>query len=209
MGSSEPVVEAADNTPISTSNSARNLNQRDSKSYDQQIASHTLATFPLRNTSDAIRLLDQAEVNSDNRMQHMLDAQQNLTLAGTKIYSEPSSSTEFFLLHEGLIDKTTIFKLFSFYMRSVHPIMPLIPHERMQITPEHVLTMANREPHLMAAILVVTASLAGDQTLHDLLWQRVRILFAEVAIEGENASTEVVEAFLLLSGTTTILHASG
>lgn len=202
-------MEAGGNTPISTSNSTRDLNQRDSRSYAKQIASHTLATFPLRNTSDAIRLLDQAEFSSDNQAQYMLDARQNLTLGGTKISGEPSSSTEFFLLHEGLIDKTTLFELFGFYMRSVHPIMPLIPHERMQITPEHVLDMARREPHLMAAILVVTASLAGDQTLHDLLWQRVRILFAEVAIEGENASTEVIEAFLLLSGTTTILHVRG
>lgn len=185
MGSSEPVVEAGDNTPIKKSNSTRGLGQRNSTSYDRQIASHTLATFPLRNTADAIRLLDQAEVNSDNRSQHMLDAQQNITSCGTKISGKPFSGTEFFLLQEGLIDKATLFRLFSFYMRSVHPIMPLIPHERMQINPEQVLTMATREPHLMAAILVVTASLAGNQTLHELLWQRVRILLRRLQSKGK------------------------
>lgn len=165
------------------------------------MASQTLATFPLRNTSDAIRLLDQAEVTSDDR-----------TPAGAREASGPnsfgggSSRPHFFLLQEGLIDEATLFRLFQIYLNSIHPIMPLIPYERIPITPEHVVSMAGREPHFMAAALVITAALSGDQALHDLLWQRVQRVFAEVAINGTNESLEVIEGLLLLSGAYDVDH---
>jgi hypothetical protein len=81
--------------------------------------------------------------------------------------------------------------------------MPLIPYERLPTTSEHILTMAEREPHFMAAILVVTTGLLGESTLHHHLWQRVERLFAEIAIKGTNESLEMIEGLLLLSGITT------
>lgn len=201
MGSFEPVVETHDD--VSSSGSSFD---RTSTSYDQQIASQRLAMFPLRNTSDAIRLLDQAEGESprDDQCPNTQDAQQDrehqtpgetANVLGSNVSSPP-----FFLLQEGYIDETALFRLFSFYVRSVHPVTPLIPYKRMQVTLEDVLKMAGEEPHFMAAILVVTASLAGDQALHDRLWQRVQSLFAEVAIKGVYASIEVIEGLILLSG---------
>lgn len=202
MGSFEPVVETRDDV----SSSGGSLDQRAPTSYDQRMASQRLAMFPLRNTLDAIRLLDQAEGGSprDDRGPNTQDAQQDeqrstpgetTNVLGSSIFTPP-----FFLLQEGYIDETRLFRLFSFYVRSVHPVTPLIPYKRMQITPEHILTMAGEEPHFMAAILVVTASLSGDQALHDRLWQRVQSLFAEVAIKGVDASIEVIEGLILLSG---------
>jgi hypothetical protein len=208
MGSFEPIVGTGDDGSTGTSRSTSSLSEKQS-SYDQQLASQTLATFPLRNTSDAIRLLDQAEVKSADRAQNVSDAQQDPTSGGPDMFGAGSSRPSFFLLQEGFIDEATLFRLFCFYIASVHPIMPLIPYKRMQITPEHILAMASREPHFMAAILVVTASLAGDQVLHDRLWQRVQSLFAEVAIKGANASLEVIEGLILLSGTKKRIFASG
>lgn len=162
--------------------------------------------FPLRNTSDAIRLLDQAEGESprDDQYPNTMDAQQDKghqTPGGTaNVLGSNVSSPPFFLLQEGYIDETTLFRLFSFYVRSVHPVTPLMPYKRMQITPEHVLKMAGEERHFMAAILVVTASLAGYQALHERLWQRVQSIFAEVAIKGLDASKEIIEGLILLSG---------
>lgn len=112
------------------------------------------------------------------------------------------SNPRFFLLQEGLLDEPTLLRLFRFYLVSIHPIMPLIPYKRMPITPEDIIYMANREPHLMAAIAVVTASLESDRSLHDMLWKRVQSVFAEVAIMGADAPLEVMEGLLLLSGET-------
>lgn len=157
------------------------------------MASQTLTTFPLRNTSDAIRLLDQAEAKSDggsSAAQHPVpDSNHN----------EPGGA-RFFLLEEGLIDETSLFRLFRFYLVSIHPIMPLIPYKRMPVATEDILVMAHREPHLMAAILVITASLENNRSLHDMLWKRVQSAFAEVAIMGADAPFEVMEGLLLLSG---------
>lgn len=193
-------MKTGDDSSTRTPRSASSLSQKQ-LSYDQQLASQTLATFPLRNTSDAIRLLDQAKARSADRAQDASDAQENATTGRPDMFGVGSSGPRFFLLQEGYIDEATLFRLFSFYIGSVHPIMPLIPYKRMQITPEHILAMASREPHFMAAILVVTASLAGNQALHDRLWQRVQGLFAEVAMKGSNASLEVMEGLILLSGT--------
>lgn len=200
MGSFEPVVETRDDV----SSSGSSLDQTPT-SYEQQMASQRLAMFPLRNTSDAIRLLDQTDGKSgDDRGPNTQGAhqdEQHPTRGETAhILSSNVSSPPFFLLQEEFIDETTLFRLFSFYVRSVHPVTPLIPYKRMQITPEHILKMAGEEPHFMAAILVVTASLAGDQALHGRLWKRVQSLFAEVAIKGVDASIEVIEGLILLSG---------
>ncbi|OQV04997.1 Fungal specific transcription factor domain-containing protein [Cladophialophora immunda] len=77
--------------------------------------------------------------------------------------------------------------------------MPLIPYERRPVTSEQILTMATREPHFMAAILVVATGLLGEYTLHHHLWQRAERLFAQVAIMGTNESLEMIEGLLLLS----------
>ena len=77
--------------------------------------------------------------------------------------------------------------------------MPLIPHARIPITPEDTFAMASREVHFMAAILVVSASLVGDQALHEILWPRVKSLFAEVAVMGSHVSVDVIEGLILLS----------
>ncbi|KAK6386190.1 hypothetical protein LTS17_001765 [Exophiala oligosperma] len=116
-------------------------------------------------------------------------------------HGDASSRQEFFLLREGFIDEATLFRLFNFYLNSLHPIMPLIPYERMPTTSEHILNMAGREPHFTAAILVVTTGLLGEHNLHQLLWRRVERVFAEVAIKGTNESLEMIEGLLLLSGT--------
>lgn len=158
--------------------------------HDEHLASQDLARFPLRNTSDAIRLLDQ-----DRTPIHL---EQSGTAEG---HGDISSRQEFFLLREGFIDEATLFRLFNFYLNSLHPIMPLIPYERMPTTSEHILNMAGREPHFTAAILVVTSGLLGEHNLHQLLWRRVERVFAEVAIKGTNESLEMIEGLLLLSGT--------
>ncbi|KAJ9610625.1 hypothetical protein H2200_005402 [Cladophialophora chaetospira] len=187
-GSFSPIV--GNNEGVTTSAPSSGESHRNSQlpSYDQQMASQTLATFPLRNTSDAIRLLDQDRAPSG--------AEQS---AGADILGAGPSRPQFFLLREGLVDEATLFRLFRFYLASLHPIMPLIPSERRPTTSEHILIMAGREPHFMAAILVVTTGLLGEHTLHHHLWQRVERLFAEVAIKGTNGSLEMIEGLLLLS----------
>lgn len=158
--------------------------------YDEHMASQALARFPLRNTSDAIRLLDQDRTPLHSEYSGAANGQ-----------GDGSSRQEFFLLREGLIDETTLFRLFNFYLSSLHPIMPLIPYERMPTTSEHILNMAGRDPHFTAAILVVTTGLLGEHNLHQLLWRRVERVFAEVAIKGTIESLEMIEGLLLLSGT--------
>jgi hypothetical protein len=189
VGSLSGTVVNGSDVPEILHESSRKAESRKTFSYDQQVASQSLATFPLRNASDAIRLLDQ-DPNSTRSEQpgETVRASANVCLP------------QFFLLQEGLIDEAQIFRLFSFYLKSIHPIMPLIPHERKPTTSERILTMAGREPHFMAAILVVTTSLLGDHSLHRLLWQRVERLFAQVAIKGTNDSLEMLEGLLLLSG---------
>ncbi|KAL3463136.1 hypothetical protein BJX64DRAFT_257665 [Aspergillus heterothallicus] len=190
MGSFEPVVET------SPPRSGDNLGLTKPTSYDHQIASQRLVTYPLRNTSDAIRLLDQADVNPNEQIHPVSDV---VSPTGHAFANLDNARPTFYLLVEGLIDETTLISLFKFYIESVHPIIPMVPYKRRQTTPEHILTMAGREPHFMSAILVVTASIAGDQALHDRLWQRVQSLFAEVAIKGETASIQVIEGLILLS----------
>jgi hypothetical protein len=112
-----------------------------------------------------------------------------------------SSPPTFFLLQEGLIDISTLWGLFKVYLSSVHPVMPVMPYTRIPITQDQLVAMASREPYLISAAVVVTAALTGDQALHLRLWQRVQNLFAEIAIQGANASIDAVEGLLLLSGT--------
>ena len=200
MGRFEPVVAPPDDASTRTSPSSSNHGQKESISYDLQIARQRLASFPLRNTSDAIRLLVHDDVNSSGRAQNASNGQRRPTPGPASMLANSASYPTFFLLQEGLIDEATLLKLFRFYLNSVHPIMPLIPHARIPIAPEQVLAMASREMHFMAAILVVTAALAGNQDLHDRLWPRVQSLFAEVAVVGANASMEVIEGLILLSG---------
>lgn len=159
-----------------------------SESYSQQQASHSLASFPLRNTSDAIRLLDQDRPSLST---------EHVSNGGAHVAD--SSLSQFFLLQEGLIQETTLFRLVNFYLDSIHPIMPLIPYERRPKTSEHILVMASREPHFMAAILVVSAGVLAEHSLHHVLWQRVERLFAQVAIKGTVESLELLEGLLLLS----------
>ncbi|KIW77639.1 hypothetical protein Z517_07471 [Fonsecaea pedrosoi CBS 271.37] len=196
MGSFEPVAgsrEEATTTPSSRGSHGH----RQIPSYDQQMASQTLATFPLRNTSDAIRLLDQDRASFGSEQSDNVD-----------VLGVGASRPQFFLLREGFIDESTLFRLFNFYLGSLHPMMPLIPYERRPTTSEQILTMAAREPHFVAAILVVTTGLLGEYTLHHHLWQRVERLFAQVAIMGTNESLEMIEGLLLLSGTTTLVPKS-
>ncbi|KIW95037.1 uncharacterized protein Z519_03618 [Cladophialophora bantiana CBS 173.52] len=188
MGSFKPVVGNNEGVATRAPSSRENHSHRQLPSYDQQMASQTLATFPLRNTSDAIRLLDHDRTS--------LSSEQS---DGADVLGAGSSRPQFFLLREGLIDEATLFRLFHFYLGSLHPIMPLIPFERRPTTSEHILTMAGREPHFVAAILVVTTGLLGEYTLHRHLWQRVERLFAQVAIKGTNESLEMIEGLLLLS----------
>lgn len=189
MGSLRPVVGDHEDVTTRTPGSSESHSHPQLPSYDQQIASKTLATFPLRNTSDAIRLLDQDRTP--------LGSEQS---SGADVLGFGSSRQQFFLLREGLLDEATLFRLFRFYLATLHPIMPLIPCERIPTTSEHILTTAGREPHFIAAILVVTTGLLGEHTLHHHLWQRVERLFAEVAIRGTNESLEMIEGLLLLSG---------
>ncbi|KAM6478049.1 hypothetical protein HDV62DRAFT_383120 [Trichoderma sp. SZMC 28011] len=191
MGSPEPVVGIRENSCNNNYDSARGFDPERSIAYDQQASAQKLATFPLRNTSDAIRLLDQADGMSDGSVSNVS--------AGEDSLEASASMPTFFLLREGLIDETTICRLFGFYVRSVHPILPFMSYRRACTTKQHVLAMSNREPYFMAAILVVTAFLTGDQALHNSLWQRVQCLFSEVAIKGTNASVEVIEGLILLS----------
>lgn len=189
MGSLKPVVGNDEDVTVSMPHSRDNDSSQQLPSYDQQMASENLASFPLRNTSDAIRLLDQDRPSPGS--EH----------SGGKDGLGPGSyRPQFFLLQEGLIDEATLFRLFHFYLGSIHPIMPLIPYERRPRTSEHILSMSAREPHLMAAILVVTTGLLGEYTLHHHLWQRVERLFAQIAIKGTNESLEMLEGLLLLSG---------
>lgn len=200
MGTFEPVVSTSDEVSSRASRSPHDSGQTQSASYDQQMVSRAVATFPLRNTADAIRLLDQAEAKSGNSAQNASQAPRDQTSYRADMFGTNSSTPNFFLLEEGYIDEKTLFRLSRLYFGSVHPILPLIPYKRMPITPEHILAMARSEPHFMAAILVVASSLAGDQALHDILWQRVQSFFAEVALTGANASIEVIEGLILLSG---------
>jgi hypothetical protein len=208
MGSFEPIVGTGHDASTGRSPSTSSLGQ-EQLSYDQKLASQTLTTFPLRNASDAIRLLDQAEAKSTDQAQDVSDVQHGPTLGGSDMFGASSSKPSFFLLQEGFINEATLFRLFSVYISSVHPIMPLIPYKRMHITPEQILAKACLEPHFIAAILVITASLSGDQALHDRLWQRVQSLFADVAIKGADASLEVIEGLILLSGKKRRHFASG
>ncbi|KAL1412259.1 hypothetical protein Q8F55_000002 [Vanrija albida] len=152
--------------------------------------SHTLETFPVRNTSDALRLLNQAGEKESPRSKQ--------TNGGT-LRSSVGISADYFLLREGMIELSTMSRLFSFFLGSVHPIMPLIPYDRIPITPDQLVSLGAKEPYLMSAILVVTAGLTGELTLHRKLWQRVQTLFAEVALQGTGASIDTVEGLLLLS----------
>lgn len=152
--------------------------------------SHTLETFPVRNTSDALRLLNQAGEKRAARKSRHADSG-HLGALGPDAY---------FLLREGMIELSTMSRLFAFFLGSVHPIMPLIPYDRIPITPDQLVSTAAREPYFMSAILVVTAGLTGELTLHRKLWQRVQGLFAEVALQGTGASVDTVEGLLLLSG---------
>ncbi|EXJ71694.1 uncharacterized protein A1O5_05502 [Cladophialophora psammophila CBS 110553] len=188
MGSFKPVVGNNEGVTTGVPRSRESHNYRQLPSYDQQMASQTLATFPLRNTSDAIRLLDHDRTSLSSEQSDAAD-----------VLGAGSSRPQFFLLREGLIDEATLFRLFHFYLGSLHPIMPLIPYERRPTTSEHILIMAGREPHFMAAILVVTTGLLGEYTLHRHLWQRVERLFAQVAIKGTDESLEMIEGLLLLS----------
>lgn len=154
---------------------------------NRQEAGHDLVSYPLRNTSDAIRLLDEDQPS----------ASFHPVLGRASVAYD--TRLQFFLLQEGLIEEPTLFRLFRFYLGAVHPVMPLIPNERFPRTPEQILAMAAREPHFMAAILVVAAGLLGEYALHRLLWQRVERLFSQVAIRGEIESLELLEALLLLS----------
>lgn len=189
MGSLEPVVGSHADTTTLTSDSRTSHGTQQIPSYDQQLASQSLATFPLRNTSDAIRLLDQDRTVSNSHRSSNRDESRADT---------PRS--QFFLLQEGLIEEATLFRLFNFYLSAIHPIMPLIPQERRPKLSEQILAMATREQHLMAAILVVTSGLLGEHTLHHYLWQRVERLFSQVAIRGTNESLDMLEGLLLLSG---------
>jgi hypothetical protein len=208
MTSFEPVIGTDDEASTQTHRSGSIHSQKQLTTYEQQIATRTFATFPLRNTSDAIKLMDQAEIKDDDRAQNPLDEQRAPTSGREDAFEAGSSGSNFFLLQEGYIDEANIIELFRFYLGSVHAIMPLIPYKRMPVTSEHIIAMARQEPHFMAAILVVTASLKGYQELHKSLWQRVRSLFADVAIIGVNASTEVIEGLILLSGTMKRMPAS-
>lgn len=189
MGSLEPVVASHGGTTTSTSDSRNSHGTQQLLSYDQQLASQSLATFPLRNTSDAIRLLDQDRTASNSHRSSYRDETR-----------ADAPSTQFFLLQEGLIEEATLFRLFNFYLSAIHPIMPLIPQERRPKLSEQILAMAGREQHLMAAILVVASGLVGENTLHHYLWQRVERLFAQVAMRGTNESLDMLEGLLLLSG---------
>ena len=199
--SCEPIVETGDDASPGSSSSTNGLSQKP-LSYDQQLASQTLVTFPLRNTLDAVRLLDQAKAKSaTGQAKNVSGAEQNLIADRPDMSRIGPPRPRFFLLEEGFIDEATLFRLFSFYIGSVHPIMPLIPCKRIKTTPEHIQARASQEPHFMAAILVVSASLVGDQALHDRVWQRPQVLFAEVTMKGSDASLEVIEGLIILSGT--------
>lgn len=188
MGSLEPVVRDDEDLTTRAPDSRDSHAPRQLPSYDQQMASQNLATFPLRNTSDAIRLLDQDQPPMGSEQSGEAD-----------VLSADSCSPDFFLLREGLIDEANLFRLFHFYLGSLHPIMPLIPYERIPTTSEQILTMAGQAPHFMAAILVVATGLLGEYTRHHHLWQRVERLFAQLAITGTNESLEMIEGLLLLS----------
>lgn len=187
MSSFEPVVGSHRDYVLTPSNPSRSDVSQQLPSYDQQQASQNLAAFPLRNTSDAIRLLDQHPTTSSSQRRTSID--------------EPMIRTQFFLLQEGLIAEATLFRLFDFYLSAIHPVMPLIPHERKPKGSSEILAMAARDKYLMAAVLVVTSGLLGEHALHHYLWQRVERLFAQVAINGTDESLDMLEGLLLLSGT--------
>lgn len=187
MSSFEPVVGSHRDTTPSPSDPTHGSITQQPPSYDQQQASQNLAAFPLRNASDAIRLLDQHPTASGS--------------SRCTSKQGPVLRTPFFLLQEGLVEEATLFRLFSFYLTAIHPIMPLIPHERKPKGSREVLTLAACEKYLMAAILVVTSGLLGEHTLHHYLWQRVERLFAQVAMNGTDESLDMLEGLLLLSGT--------
>lgn len=215
MGTCDPLLGTSDDPAKRTSGLAASSSQVQpqprsaaSDGYGHGSASQALETFPLRNTSDAIRLLDHAEAPSDGRAQSVLDDRpgsvqnwQGPTPDVAAALSGFSSPPTFFLLQEGLIDISTLWGLFKVYLSSVHPVMPVMPYTRIPITQDQLVAMASREPYLISAAVVVTAALTGDQALHLRLWQRVQNLFAEIAIQGANASIDAVEGLLLLSGT--------
>jgi hypothetical protein len=169
--------------------SNRTDSSRIQQGYDKERASQSLATLPLRNTSDAIRLLDQDRAAASQRPSTDLEDG-----------SFQDIGIQFFLVSEGLIDECTLFKLFAFYMRTIHQVMPLIPHERRPKTPEQVLSLAAQDKYLVAAIVVVASNLMGEPSLHLHLWRRVERLFAQVTIQGVDESLDLLEGLLLLSG---------
>lgn len=198
IGTFDPLIEAGNSSSPVSGNTP---SQKQTKGDDKQDASQRLATFPLRNTSDAMRLLDQAEAKSDNDVSRAPDGHHQRTADGSNPSGIGHSTPEFFLIQEGYISETALLKLFRVYTESVHPIMPVIPYNRMPISSEGVLSMANQEPHFFSAILVVTTSLLGYQDLHDILWRRVQILFSDVVMKGKGASVGAIEGLILLSGT--------
>lgn len=181
---------------------------RNTTSLEERLASEALAAFSVRNTSDAVRLLDQAEPKkgrSENQDQidMMNGGPSNIWpttwQAKGKGTGEAKVHPPFFLLQEGILDQATLCRLFRFYLGSAHPIMPLIPYKRLPLTPAQIEALAREEQHLMSAIMVISAALEGDYDLHDRLWERVRTLFSDVTLQGEGASLGAIEGLLLLS----------
>lgn len=181
---------------------------RTTTSLEERLASEALAAFSVRNTSDAVRLLDQAEPKENSG-----DEQDRADMLGSrtgnvwptswqgkgKAFADARPPPPFFLLQEGVIDQATLCRLFRFYLGSAHPIMPLIPYKRLPIMPDQIEVLARTEQHLMSAIMVTAAALAGEYDLHDKLWARVRTLFSDVALQGEGAAVGAIEGLLLLS----------
>lgn len=181
---------------------------RNTTSLEERLASEALAAFSVRNTSDAVRLLDEADPRDESADEGIAS---NINEDGkggvwpASWHAKGKSTTDgrtpppFFLLQEGIIDQATLCRLFRFYLGSAHPVMPLIPYKRLPIMPDQIESLAQHEQHLMSAILVVAAALANEYDLHDKLWARVRTLFSDLALQGEGAAVGAIEGLLLLS----------
>lgn len=166
-----------------------------------KLTSQAIANFPLRNTSDAARLLDRADPTESSQQE--TQSLRNPSSATSWLPSAETAADEaptFFLTIEGLIDEASVTRLFQLYLTSIHPIMPLIPSRRMPATPIQIMSMAGREPFLMSAILVVTSGQSGEQALHRRIWGRTQTFFGEVALLGANVTIDSIEGLLLLSG---------
>ncbi|KAF2087098.1 hypothetical protein K490DRAFT_42470 [Saccharata proteae CBS 121410] len=149
----------------------------------------------LQNPSDALGILAQVaeEGTSAHREEQHHYRQQS---SGNPRAPEPLH-TNYGPLAQGKLTLNKIAQLLQRYHRCYHPYFPLPPPETFD--PARIRDLAQKEPHLLTAILVIAAKdLIEETQIYDVCSDYMTTLISEL-VAGGTADVEAVEGLLLLA----------